>query len=145
MANPTASELEPDVKKEFSLIGERLPKPPAVPTIARVVAGRLGRSLGAWPASTGFVRRQTVAFFVDVYAKRQTPPPDAALFASKVNQVLPNQFLKRGRVPPEARIRVVLVRLTVGALLQHRLPLPKAAPLDAASLMTELYLEGEST
>lgn len=62
-----------------------------------------------------------------------------------MNQVLPNQFLKRGRVPPEAPIRVVLVRLTVGALLQHSLPLPRAAPLDAARLMTELYLEGEST
>lgn len=141
MPNPSAADLEPEVVQGFHKVGEQPPKRPAVLTIAQVVAGRLTFSLGAWPASTGFVKGQTIAFFVDAFLE-QSPPADASRLTTLVAQVLPNQFLGRGKAPPEAEVRRALVRLTVGALLQKSLPQPKAAPLPAASVMTELYLAG---
>lgn len=140
MSQPTASELVPEVKREFRKIEEPVPRDPEVETIARVVAGRLRLSLGSWPFPSNVVRSQTIAFFVGTYVDQRGP--DALRHRTLVGSILPSQFITRGKAVPDRDRRIVLERLVVGALLTRTLPPPRAAPLEASRLVIDYYLAG---
>jgi hypothetical protein len=138
MPQPTASDLIAAVKAGFRKIEEPIPRDPEVETIARVVAGRLRRSLGTWPFPAGVVNSQTVAFFVGTYVDQRGP--DALRHRTLVQSLLPSQFIIRGKAVPERDRRTALERLIVGALLTKTLPPPRAAPLEASRLVVDYYL-----